>query len=112
MYTSGWYPARNAVHVEAVAVQQLQRFDVPAAAGNVSGHPIGWIGPGFEQQLREREVSHRADGAPQRRSWQLRMPVPVILGIRIGSSSQSRAAIATSPSTRDGSSKCMHVWHT
>ena len=48
------HPAGDTVHVQAVAMQQLERIEIAASAGNMSSHTIRWIGSGFEQHFRER----------------------------------------------------------
>ena len=91
------HAAGNPVHVDAEAVQQLERGEIAAAAGDVDGHAVGRIGAGLEQHLRERQMPDCTDRAPQRRARKLRMPVPVIFGVRI------RAECAQPPRDRDQS---------
>ncbi len=77
-HTSG-----NPVDVDAEAVQQLERREVAAAARDMYGDAVRGIGARLEQDLGERQVANRAHRAPQRRARQLRMPVPVVLAVRI-----------------------------
>ena len=102
--------AGNPVDVDAEAVQQLERREVAAAAGDVRRDAVGRIRAGLEQDLRQRQVSDCADRAPTTRC----------AAARDASSSDtrrsdsrrarsSRRAIATRPSTRAGALACMHV---
>ena len=60
-------------HVDTVTVQQLQGFDVAAAAGNVDRDAVGRIRADGKQHVRERKMPDRTDRAPQCRSRQLRL---------------------------------------
>ena len=64
-------------------MQQLERGEIAAATRDVGRDAVRWIGARLEQHLRERQVADRTHRGPQRRSRELRMPVPVVLGIRI-----------------------------
>ena len=77
------HAAGDAVHVQAVAVQQFERVEIAAAAGDVRRDAVGRIRAGLEQHLRQRQVPDGADRSPQRRARQLGMPVPVVLGVWI-----------------------------
>ena len=77
------HAAGDAVHVQAVAVQQFERVEIAAATGDVSRDAVGGVRAGLEQHLRERQVADGADGSPQRRPGKLGMPVPVVLGVWI-----------------------------
>jgi hypothetical protein len=80
----GRHACRNAVQVGAESVQQLKRRNVAAATGNVHRDAVGGDGACFKQDLCQRKVPHCADGRPQCRSRQFRMPVPVVFRIRVG----------------------------
>ncbi len=76
---------RESHYVDAEAVQQLERLKIADAARNMDSHSVGRIRAGLEQHLCERQMPDFADCGPQRRPWKFRMPVPVILGVRIRS---------------------------
>ena len=78
------HAAGNAVHVHAVAVQQFERIEIAAAAGDVRRDAVSRIRAGLEQHAPPAARCPTAQTArPQRRSRKLGMPVPVVLGVGI-----------------------------
>ena len=91
------YCAGNPVHVDAEPGEQIEGGEIATTARNMHRDAVGGIGSSVEQHLPKRQVADGANRAPQCRPRKLRMPVPVILGIRI------RAQRAQPASDRDQS---------
>ena len=82
--------ARDSVHVDAKAVQQFQGTEIAGSGSDVHRYAVRRIRSGFEQHLRKREVTDRAQRSPKGGSRKLAMPIPVVFGIGIGAPRQQR----------------------
>ncbi len=81
----------NAVHVQSETVQQLESGQVASAPGDVRRHAVGRVRARLEQHGGQGHVPNRAQAGPERGPRQLRMPVPVILGVGVGAQGAQQA---------------------